>query len=761
MTDTIPAQTRTAQQLQLDIGGMTCAGCAARIERAFLKSGEAQAIVNFATDRATIVGLGPEEAGHAIAIVERAGYTATVHEEGDDTWTERAAAVRLASLRRRLAVAALLTIPLCDLTIVLALVPSWRFAGWQVLCVLLAVPIVTWCAWPFHRAAWRGIRHHTLTMDVLVSLGAAVSFLWALYTLVLHPASSPGYWLGFGRTPAGAEAIYLDVAAGMVTFQLAGRYFETRARRRAGDVLGALNDLAAKHARVVDADGTERLVAADDLQVGQHYVVRPGERLVADGTVVAGPSTLDVSAMTGESQPVEVDSGDTVVGGTLNLTGRLVVVAQAVGRRTRLAQMAAIADEAQRRKSRAQRVADRVIQVFVPSIIGLALVVGLAWWLGTGDAGRSLANAVAVLIIACPCALGLATPTALMVGVGRGSQLGVLIKGHDALETSSRIDTVVLDKTGTVTTGRMAVAEVVTYDLSPASVLRRAAALERDSEHPIGRAVVEHTATTIGAVPVATAFASVPGQGVTGVVDGAACAVGTRRLLEHLGIPLPSAVAADLAIAESEGDIAVLVSVEGAVCGLIRVRDTVRDHAAETVSWLRSMGMRTLLLTGDAECVARRVADAVGIEEIAARVLPDDKAALIESLRAGGRSVAMVGDGINDSAALATADLGIALVTGTDLAMKAADVIVVRDDLRAVVDAVRLSRRTFSTIRINLVWAFGYNVAALPVAAAGLLNPLIAAAAMALSSILVVSNSMRLRGYESVTTAPAPAPHGH
>ncbi len=725
-----------APQMQLDIAGMTCAACAARIEKKLNRLDGVQAFVNLATERATISGLGPTDAPLAIAAVEAAGYGASLHNDEDDTWTRRAAEMRTASLRRRLAVAAILAFPLGDLTILLALVPGWRFWGWQALCVALAVPIVTWCAWPFHRATWRGLRHRTLSMDTLISLGATVSFLWALWTLLFEPATAPGYWLGFGRTPPGADAIYLDVAAGMVTFQLGGRYFESRARRRAGDVLTALSALASRTVRRLSPDGIEQEIPTDQLRVGERYVVRPGERLVADGHVVEGSSALDTSAMTGESLPVDVGVGAPVLGGVTNLSGRLVVQADAVGARTRLAQMAAIADEAQRRKSRVQRIADRITAVFVPVVIVVATLVGLGWLLAGAPGSKALAIGVSVLIIACPCALGLATPTALMVGVGRGGQLGVLVKGQDALETSGRIDTVVLDKTGTLTTGRMRVTSV----LGDRETLTLAAAVEAASEHPIARAIVAAAPQH----PPAAEFEALPGWGATASVQGRRIAVGRPGA----DTALPPALAAAVDQAESAGSVCVVVAADRTPIGVIALADQVKASASQAVHALQELGLTTVLLTGDSERVARSVAASLGIDRVEARVLPDAKSAVIERLRSQGHCVAMVGDGINDSAALATANLGIALVSGTDIAMKSADIIVVRDDLRTVVDAVRLSRRTLATIRVNMLWAFGYNVAAIPIAAAGLLNPLIAALAMALSSVLVVSNSLRLRSFE-------------
>lgn len=741
------------ESLELDIGGMTCTACANTIERRLNKIDGVTASVNFATERAIISGLGEREAATAIAAVAKAGYSAALHVAGDDTWSARAAQVRTSSLRHRLTVSALLTIPLCDLTILLALVPAWRFIGWQAVCVILAVPIVTWAAWPFHRATLRGLRHGTLSMDTLVSLGVVVSFGWALWTLLVAPTDQPGYWLGFGRTPAGADSIYLDVAAGMVTFQLGGRYFESRSRRRAADVLEAIGDLAAREAAVRDpATGQERVIPIGQLKAGDTIVVRPGERIAADGTVLEGASTIDTSAMTGESIPAEVAVGDTVLGGTLNLSGRMFVRADAVGARSRLAQMAALAEDAQRRKASVQRRVDRVTAVFVPVVMVLALAVFCGWLLGGAPFSTAITNGVAVLIIACPCALGLATPTALMVGVGRGSQLGILIKGPDALEASGAIDTVVFDKTGTITEGvmRVVAADMVATEASSlhaVDVVRIAAALEAASEHPIGQAIVTYSRTVVSDLPVVTEFRALVGLGAQGVVDGRNALIGNPHLLQERGITLSERVEALLREHTRDARTCVVLALDGEPVAVFALEDTVRESAAPAVAELRGLGLRTILLSGDSAAVAGPVGRAIGVDEVIADVLPEQKAKLVDDLQKAGRRVAMVGDGVNDSAALATARLGLAVVQGTDIALKSADVIIVREDLRAVPDAVRLSKATLSTIRMNLVWAFGYNVAAIPLAAAGFLNPLIAAAAMALSSTLVVANSLRLRSF--------------
>lgn len=739
--------TTTVESLELDIGGMTCSACAVAVERKLNKLDGVHASVNFATERASVSGISPTDVDRAIAQVEKAGYTASLHTPGDDAWSARAAEMRTTSLRRRLTVAALLTIPLCDITILLALVPSWRFPGWQALCVLLAIPIVTWAAWPFHRATFRGLRHRTLSMDVLVSLGTVVSFGWALWTSFVAPAAAGGYWLGFGHTPAGADSIYLDVAAGMVTFQLGGRYFESRSRRRAADVLEAIGDLGVKEAHRLDETGHESIVPLAELQNGDNVVVRPGARVPVDGTVVDGVSTIDTSAFTGEPVPREVTTADTVIGGTMNISGSLVVRADAVGAHTRLAQMAAIADDAQRRKASVQRVVDQVTSVFVPSVIGLAILVLIGWLLAGSTTNTAITNAVAVLIIACPCALGLATPTALMVGVGRGGQLGILIKGQDALESSGKIDTVVFDKTGTVTAGRMRLTGIDTFGVSADRAVALAAATERGSEHPIAAAITRADEAKSGPDLVVEGFRSITGFGVTATVDGETCTVGQRTLMRDLGIHVSDAVGQVADEHEAHGDTVVLLALGAAAVAVLSVADTVRATAFDAVSELRQMGLRTVLLSGDGDRAVEAVRDELGVDIAYSRVLPDEKTKVIAQLQTDGHKVAMIGDGINDSAALATANLGLAVAHGTDIAMSAADIIVVRDDLRAIPSAIRLSRATLRTIRMNLIWAFGYNIAAIPLAASGLLNPLIAAAAMALSSTLVVSNSLRLRNF--------------
>jgi Cu+-exporting ATPase len=731
--------------VELDIAGMTCSACATRIERKLGKLDGVTASVNFATERATVIGLRGDTAA-GLAAVEKAGYRAAVHTPGDDEWSRRATSDKIDSLRRRLTVSALLSVPLCDLTILLALVPAWRFPGWQLLCVLLAVPIVTWAAWPFHRATWRNLRSGSLSMDTLVSLGAIVSFVWALVVLVGGP-SAAGYWIGFGPTPPGADAIYLDVAAGMVTFQLGGRYFETRSRRRAGDVLHAISGLAARTVLLRTPDGDVE-VPAGQVRPGDVLIVRPGTAIPVDGIVEAGVSSVDTSTMTGETAPVEVEPGAAVAAGTVNGAGALTIVAERVGQHTRLAQLAAIADEAQRRKAGVTKLVDRISRVFIPAVIVLAILVTAAWLLSGAPVGAAIGIGIAVLIIACPCALGLATPTALMVGVGRGGQLGILVKGQDALEASGRIDTVVLDKTGTVTTGAFTVADVVPLDgLTRGELLGLAGALEQASEHAIGRAVSGAAAAELGRPEAVEGFEALSGLGASGLVGGRRVLAGNRRLLLEQGVAIPEALDTAVERLEDAGRTLVLVAVDGAAAGVLGLADDVKPTAREAVAQLQAMGLRTVLLTGDTARAAAAVGASLGFDETIAEVLPADKAAVVADLQRQGRKVAMVGDGINDAAALASADLGMAIVTGTDVAMKSADVILVRDDLRAVPDAVALARKMLGTIRGNLIWAFGYNIAAIPLAASGLLNPLIAAAAMALSSVLVVTNSLRLRNF--------------
>lgn len=744
---TLTEQTGTVTTVELNVGGMTCAACAGRVERALNRLDGVHAVVNYATETAVIASPGPLDPETAVAAVRKAGYEAEVREDVDDEWTRRANVARISSLRRRLIVSAVLTVPLMDITLVLALVPGLRFPGWEALCVLLALPIVTWAAWPFHRATLRNLRHRAVSMDTLVSLGIVVSFGWAVITILMGTETA-GYWIGYGPTPPGANAIYLDVAAGMTTFQLAGRYFEARSRRKAGDVLTALAALAPSTARV-RRDGQELDVHVDDLTVGESVVVRAGEIIPVDGRIEHGWASVDTSAMTGEPVPHELGTGDLVIGGSISTDGLLVIRATAVGSRTQLSQMAALAERAQESKARVQTLVDRIVRVFVPAVIVLAVLVTTAWLLGGGDTGHAISAGVAVLIIACPCALGLATPTALMVGVGRGAQLGILIKSQGALESSGSIDTVVLDKTGTLTTGKMVVSAAEVLDgVDRYDALRVAAALEADSEHPVAAAIRVFAATEITDPATVTDIRIVPGRGVEAQGRAGRVAIGSPGwALETLGTSAALDAAVDALTAR--GASPVVLFDDQRPLAVFGVADELRPSARAAVEALRREKLDVILLTGDGEQAAREIAAAIGITDVRARVLPTEKAEVIAELKRQGRTVAMVGDGINDAAALAEANLGLAVVNGTDVALKSADIILVRRDLRVIADAVRLSRATLRTIRGNLFWAFGYNVAAIPLAAAGLLNPLIAAAAMSLSSILVVGNSLRLRNFES------------
>ncbi|MCK7624012.1 heavy metal translocating P-type ATPase [Streptomyces sp. RS10V-4] len=748
--------------VELEIGGMTCASCAARVEKKLNRMPGVTATVNYATEKAQVVlaeGSGVATAD-LIATVERTGYTAAVPappapeppaQEAGPPAAEGDAGP-LAALRQRLLVSLVLTVPV----VAMAMVPPLQFTHWQWLSLTLAAPVVVYGAWPFHRAAWTNLRHGAATMDTLVSMGTLAAFGWSLWALFLGTAGMPGMTHPFTLTVArtdGAGNIYLEAAAGVTTFVLAGRYAEARAKRKAGAALRALLELGARDVALLRA-GREVRVPAGELRVGDRFVVRPGEKIATDGTVVEGSSAVDASMLTGESVPVEVAPGDTVTGATVNAGGRLVVEATRVGADTQLARMARLVEDAQNGKAAAQRLADRISAVFVPVVLVLALAT-LAFWLGTGRGTvAAFTAAVAVLIIACPCALGLATPTALMVGTGRGAQLGILLKGPEVLETTRRVDTVVLDKTGTVTTGVMTLTAVHPADgVSRAQALRLAGALEHAAEHPIARAVATAAQEEApgGALPVPEDFAAVPGLGVRGTVDGHAVLVGGERLLTGQGQQLPPALAAAKETAEKAGHTAVAVGWDGAARAVLVVADAVRPTSAEAVRRLRALGLRPVLLTGDHEAVAASVAAEAGIDEVIAGVLPEEKAAVIARLQAEGRSVAMVGDGVNDAAALAQADLGLAMGTGTDAAIEAGDLTLVRGDLRAAADAIRLARATLGTIRTNLFWAFGYNVAALPLAAAGLLNPMIAGAAMACSSLFVVGNSLRLRRFTALS----------
>lgn len=735
--------------VELQVGGMTCSSCAARIEKKLNKIDGVTATVNFATEKVRVDYVGDVSPAQFVEAIEQAGYTAelppTAGPAVQDESTEDDAA---ASLRRRLLISLALTVPV----IAMAMVPALQFTNWQWLSLALAAPVVLWGAWPFHQAAWANLRHGTATMDTLISMGTIAAFGWSVYALFWGTAGMPGmthpFELTMSRTD-GTGNIYFEVAAGVTTFILAGRFFEARAKRRAGAALRALLELGAKEV-AVRRNGAEQRIPIDQLAVGDEFVVRPGEKIATDGVVIEGSSAVDASMLTGESVPVEVGRDDQVVGATVNVGGRLVVRANRVGSDTQLAQMAKLVEEAQTGKARAQRLADKVSGIFVPIVIALS-VAALGFWLGTGGSvAAALTAAVAVLIIACPCALGLATPTALMVGTGRGAQLGILIKGPEVLENSRRIDTIVLDKTGTVTTGTMTLLDVIVADgETPDEVLRLAGALEDSSEHPIAKAIANGAREKLGDLPPVEEFANVEGLGVQGIVDGHAVIVGRQRFLADWSQHLPEKLVQLTHQAESEGKTAVAVGWNGRARGVLVVADAVKPTSAEAVRQMRALGLTPIMLTGDNEAAARTVAAEVGIDDVIAEVLPQDKVETVKRLQGEGKVVAMVGDGINDAAALAQADLGLAMGTGTDVAIEASDLTLVRGDLRAVPDAIRLSRRTLATIKGNLFWAFAYNVAALPLAAAGLLNPMLAGAAMAFSSVFVVSNSLRLTRFKA------------
>ncbi|MFB7216927.1 heavy metal translocating P-type ATPase [Streptomyces sp. NPDC056227] len=791
-----------SSEAELTIGGMTCASCAARVEKKLNRMDGVTASVNYATEKARVAFGAGTRLADLIATVEKTGYTAqpvqrpaptpppetssTPEATGraeaertggtrqtreteaaadtdtapEETEAERGAADALAALRQRLIVSAVLAAPV----VLLAMVPSLQFDNWQWLSLSLAAPVVVWGGLPFHRATWTNLRHGAATMDTLVSVGTLAAFGWSLWALFFGDAGMTGMRHGFdfsvsramgspllerGRELGeGSSTIYLEVAAGVIAFILLGRYLEAKSKRKAGAALRALMHLGAKDVFVL-RNGTEVRIPVARLTVGDHFVVRPGEKIATDGTVVEGTSAVDASMLTGESVPVEVGVGDCVTGATLNAGGRLVVEATRVGADTQLSRMARLVEDAQNGKAEVQRLADRISAVFVPVVLLLALATLVVWLLFTDDVTASFTAAVAVLIIACPCALGLATPTALMVGTGRGAQLGILIKGPEVLETTRRIDTIVLDKTGTVTTGRMTLQDVhAAPGTEAAQLLRLAGALEHASEHPIAQAVATGAAERTGAaLPAVQTFTNVPGLGVRGTVDGHQVLVGRPQLLTDAGITVPEALSGALADAAAQGRTSIAVAWDGEARGVLGVADAIKDSSATAVAELRALGLRPVLLTGDNRAVADAVARAVGIDEVYAEVLPEEKVHVIERLRAEGRSVAMVGDGVNDAAALATADLGLAMGTGTDAAIEASDLTLVRGDLKVAADAIRLSRRTLTTIKGNLFWAFGYNVATLPLAAFGLLNPMIAGAAMAFSSVFVVTNSLRLRAF--------------
>ena len=768
-----------ANSVELEIGGMTCASCANRIEKTLNRLDGVTATVNYATEKAKVELPDGFDPATLIAQVEDIGYSAVLPappvaeapSEGAGASTTEPADPELNSLRTRLLVSTVLAVPV----IAMAMIPALQFTSWQWASLALAAPVIVWGAWPFHRAAWLNLRHGAATMDTLISMGTLAAFGWSLYALFFGTAGMPGMRHEFSfalEAGDGSSNIYLEVGAGVTVFILAGRYFEKRSKRRAGAALRALLELGAKDVAVLrpstgsgtgagsgmSGAGTEEVrIPIAQLAVGDEFVVRPGEKIATDGVVVAGTSAVDASMLTGESVPVEVGAGDTVAGATVNAGGRLIVRATRIGSDTQLAQMARLVEDAQTGKAEVQRLADRISGVFVPIVIAIA-VVALGAWLGAGfPATAAFTAAVAVLVIACPCALGLATPTALLVGTGRGAQLGILIKGPEVLESTRKVDTIVLDKTGTVTSGRMEVTDVIAEDgTDPAELLRLAGAVESASEHPIAQAVARAAAAAPvperGAQPrgeglVVESFQNIPGRGVQGVVDGRAVLVGREALLADWAQHLSPRVAAAKAEAEAGGKTVIAVGWDGSARGVVVIADTVKPTSAEAVAALKRLGLTPILLTGDNEAVARRIAAEVGIDEVIAEVLPEGKVDVVARLQGEGRVVAMVGDGVNDAPALATADLGMAMGTGTDVAIEASDITLVRGDLRTAADAIRLSRRTLGTIKTNLFWAFAYNVAAVPIAALGLLNPMLAGAAMAFSSVFVVGNSLRLRRF--------------
>jgi Cu+-exporting ATPase len=741
--------------VELEIGGMTCASCAMRIEKKLNKLEGVVATVNYATEKAKVTVPDGYDPALLIAEVEKTGYSAAMPAPQGKKNDAAAAGdtddadPELRSLRNRLIGAVVLTVPV----IAMAMIPALQFTYWQWASLALAAPVIVWAAWPFHKAAWTNLKHGTATMDTLISMGTSAAFLWSLYALFFGTAGTPGmtHPFEFALAPSdGAANIYLEVGAGVTMFILAGRYFEKRSKKQAGAALRALLELGAKEVSVLRG-GVETKIPVEDLQVGDEFIVRPGEKIATDGAVVSGTSAVDASMLTGEAVPVEVAEGDTVAGATTNVGGRLVVRATRIGSDTQLAQMAQLVEDAQTGKAEVQRLADRISGVFVPIVIVIAFLT-LGGWLGAGfPVTAAFTAAVAVLVIACPCALGLATPTALLVGTGRGAQMGVLIKGPEVLESTRKIDTVVLDKTGTVTTGRMTLVDVFVEDgTDRAELLRLAGALEDASEHPIAQAIAKGATQEVGSLSTPEDFANIEGKGVQGVVDGHAVLVGRDSLLAEWSQKLSRELASTKARAEGEGKTVVAVGWDGKARGILVVADTVKPSSAEAIAQFKAIGLTPILLTGDNEAVARQIAAEVGIEEVIAEVLPKDKVDVVTRLQREGKIVAMIGDGVNDAPALAQADLGLAMGTGADVAIEASDITLVRGDLRSAVDAIRLSRKTLGTIKTNLFWAFAYNVAAIPVAALGMLNPMLAGAAMALSSVFVVGNSLRLRGFKSV-----------
>jgi len=764
MSPTLPVAVDPTHRIELSIGGMTCASCAARIEKKLNKLDGVQASVNYATEKAQVTYPESVDPAVLIATIEATGYTATAPPPPEDVDQPREPAPEAGeadSLRSRLLICSILTVPV----IAMSMIPALQFRNWQWLALTLASPVVVWGALPFHRAAWTNARHRAATMDTLISLGVGAAYLWSLWALFIGHAGMPGMRMPFTLLPesgSGTEHIYLEVAAAVTVFILAGRYFEARAKTQSGAALRALLHMGAKDVAVL-RDRVEIRIPTAQLNVGDVFVVRPGEKIATDGVVVEGASAVDASMLTGESVPVEVHPGDDVTGATVNAGGRLLVRASRIGADTQLAQMARLVEDAQNGKASVQRLADRVSGIFVPIVLALSAATLVAWLLTGHSATVAFTAAVAVLIIACPCALGLATPTALMVGTGRGAQLGILIKGPQVLESTRRVDTIVLDKTGTVTTGRMSLTGVYPRSgQTPEEVLAFAGAVENASQHPIAAAIAA-AASADGPLPPVQEFSTHNGHGVSAVLDGHAVMVGRLGwLTEHWSLTAPDELTSIADHAQAQGRTPVWVAWDGAVRGVIVIADTVKDTSAQAIEQFRALGLRPILLTGDNRRAALAVAAQVGIDpdDVITEVLPADKVTAVKTLQSQGRTVAMVGDGVNDAAALVQADLGLAMGTGTDVAIEASDLTLVRGDLRTAADAIRLSRSTLKTIKGNLFWAFAYNVAALPLAALGLLNPLIAGAAMAFSSVFVVSNSLRLRRFASTaTTKPTPAHH--
>ena len=733
------------QQGDLLVGGMTCTSCAARIEKKLNRMPGVAATVNYATEKASVFVPAGTSIDDAIKTIEATGYSAALPAP---VVAEDAASREVAALRQRVLISAALTLPVAALS----MIPVLQFTNWQWLALTLAAPVAIWGAWPFHRAAWVNARHGAATMDTLVSVGVLAALGWSLYALFFGMAGMAGMTMSFSFSAgSGADEIYLEVASAVTVFILAGRYAEARAKRNSGAALQALLELGAKETTLLK-DGVESRISTALLVVGDEFVVRPGEKIATDGVIVDGASAIDASLLTGESVPIEVGPGDSVVGATLNSGGRLVVRAVRVGADTELAQIGRLVEQAQTGKAEVQRLADRVSAVFVPIVIFLALATLAGWLLVGAGPAMAFTAAVATLIIACPCALGLATPTALLVGTGRGAQLGILIKGPQVLESTRRVDTIVLDKTGTITTGRMTLSSVVPHECgSVDELLALAGAAESGSEHPIARAITAGAVSKLGPLLASSAFLSEQGLGVQAEVDGRLVLVGRPAwLASRYGLEVPIELQAVMGTAEGLGQTAVMVAWEGQVRGVLTVADTVKPTSVFAIERFRALGLTPMLVTGDNLSAAQSVAASVGISDVTAGVLPADKARVIASLQAQGHVVAMVGDGVNDAIALATADLGIAMGSGTDVAIEASDLTLMRSDLLAAADAIRLARRTLTTIKANLFWAFAYNVAAIPLAMAGLLNPLIAGAAMALSSVFVVTNSLRLRGFRAL-----------